>query len=62
MGGFRADLIYLFSSSFLLTFPLLYFFERARDSRRAKVNATFCIFGLVAFAAYLYRLKLMLFG
>ena len=60
LGGFRADVVWLFLSSFLLLFPLLYFFERAKESGAAKVNVIFCLAGISGFCIYLYRLRSLL--
>lgn len=60
LGGWRADVVWLFLSSFLLLFPLLYFFERAKESGAAKVNVIFCLAGIVGFCFFLYRLRSLL--
>lgn len=63
LGGFRADLVWIFLSSFLLTVPLLYFFERRKESKRASVNLAFCFLGILTFGIYLCRLpRLLWFG
>jgi hypothetical protein len=59
-GGFRADVVWLFFSSFLLLFPLLYFFERAKGSGAARLNVIFCVAGIAGFCFFLYRLRSLL--
>ena len=60
IGGWRVDVVWLVLSSFLLLFPLLYFLERAKENRAAKVNAIFCLAGILGFCFFLYRLRSLL--
>jgi hypothetical protein len=55
LSGFRGDLVWLFFSTAVLTLPFIYFVIRARENRRARFNAVWCLVGILAFCLFVYH-------
>jgi hypothetical protein len=54
-GGFRADFLWIVLSTAALGIAFLYFASQSFRSREARVNAMFCLCGIVAFCLFIYR-------
>lgn len=55
LGGFRVDVVWLVLSTGLLAVAFLYFVSQGIRSREARMNAAFCLCGVVAFCLFIYR-------
>jgi hypothetical protein len=55
LGGFRADFVWIVLSTLALGIAFIYFAPKASQSREARVNAVFCLCGIIAFCLFIYR-------
>jgi ABC-type transport system involved in cytochrome c biogenesis permease subunit len=55
LGGFRVDVLWLVFTTIFLGIAFLYFASHSLRSREARINAIFCLCGIVGFCLYVYR-------
>jgi hypothetical protein len=55
IGGFRADFVWLVTSTVALSVALLIFIVSARKDRAALINAALCLAEVIAFVLYLHH-------
>lgn len=56
LGGFRADCVWLFFSTILIFFVLLFFLSYVRKNRTARLTALLCVAAVVAFFMFVVRM------
>ena len=55
LGGFRVDVLWLGLTTVVLGLAFLNFVPLALCNREARINAIFCLGGVVAFCLFVYR-------
>jgi hypothetical protein len=55
LGGFRVDVVWLLLSTAMLGLAFLYFVPQSIRNREARINAAFCLCGVIAFCLFVYR-------